>query len=125
MQHRHQLLPASGNRDHAEVQALANEIAFALGNEQRQRKNTAERGKGLRISKRDALAGRRLTGAKIKQRGDDRTHQSLAATVTGQPYCFGSKSWLGNADASGGTLMTMNGWLVVAWQLLQPSVRRP
>src|SRR6266851_2607243 len=128
MQHRDQLLAAAGNRDHAEIQALANEIALALGNEQRQRKNASERGKGLRISKRDALAGRRLAGAKINERGDDRTHHSLAAMVTGGivalattrvPYCFGSKSWLGNADASGGTLMTMNGWLVVAWQLLQ------
>src|SRR5712692_8559776 len=122
MQHRHQFLSAAGNRDHAEIQTLANEIAFALGNEQRQRKNASERRKGLCISKRDALAGRRLTGAKINERGDDGTHHSLAAAVSGQPYCFGSKSWLGNADASGGTLMTMNGWLVVAWQLLQPSV---
>src|SRR5712691_13318071 len=134
MQHRHQLLPAAWNRHHAEIQALANEITLTLGNEQRQRKNTSERRKGLRIPKRDALAGCRLTGAEIKERGDDRAHQDLAAIVTHGivilatmriPYCFGSKSWLGNADASGGTLMTMNGWLVVAWQLLQPSVRRP
>jgi hypothetical protein len=38
------------------------------------------------------------------------------------PYCFGLKSWFGNAAALSGTVMTTKGWSVVAWQALHPVV---
>jgi len=43
--------PAARDGQHAEVQALADEEAFALGYEQRQRKNRPQRRIGLRIGK--------------------------------------------------------------------------
>ena len=76
VQRRDQPFASARNRKHAEIQAFADEIAFALRNEERQREDAAQRRIGLAVAERGRLGGGALTGAKAKQRRDDGTHES-------------------------------------------------
>jgi hypothetical protein len=64
-----------------------------------------------------------------RKRGRERTafaaKSANHAPCPTHSYRFGWKSWLGNAAALSGALMTMKAWSVVAWQALQPVVTRP
>src|SRR5262245_65544633 len=75
VQRRDQPLASAWNGKHAEIQAFADEIAFALRNQERQRKDAAQRRIGLTVAERDCLGGGALTGAKAKQCRDDGTHE--------------------------------------------------
>jgi hypothetical protein len=55
------------NGQHAEVEPLTREVAFALCHEKRERKDALQRRIGLRVTKRNALGARALTGAKPHQ----------------------------------------------------------
>src|SRR5262249_8889281 len=109
------LFAAARDRQHAEVQPLAHEKTLPLSHQQRQRKDALHRRIGLGVTQRDGLAYGRLAAGEQYQKRGDATHLH---------YRFGVKSWLGNADASGG-LITMNECSVVAWQALQASVSLP
>src|SRR5262249_28053210 len=66
MQRRDQPLASARNGKHAEIQTFADEVAFALRDEERQREDAAERRIGLAVAERDRLAAGVLTGAKAK-----------------------------------------------------------
>src|SRR4030088_2587404 len=92
MQHRNQLLPSARDGKHAEIQTFADEITFALGHEQRQRKDTSQRRIGLRVPKSDALALGVVTGAKIKHDREQAAH-AIATREPSEDAVIRGGSW--------------------------------
>jgi hypothetical protein len=80
--------PRDGN--HAEAQAFADEEALALGDEERQREDAAQRRVGLGITQFDGLGARRMAEAYEQKRCDEETRNGAARR--NRPHFLTSKS---------------------------------